>query len=264
MMNIPGRTVASFNRETYDVNGTRVVTLTAGSGPILVFLHGTGTFPGFEMALEWAKTHRVIIPFHANFGESGDNDRIATIDDHVLHYMDVFDLMGIDGFALAGFSLGGWIAAEFAMRQPKRLSHLVLAAPAGLVVDEAPAPDLFKVPPQEVPAYLTHDPAVVLSYFPKEPDPAFDASLGREMGGLARALVPSPQGNPQLAQWAHRIRMPTLLLWGEHDRLMPFAQAAHWNRLLPNSRLEIVAGAGHLLFEEKPDCARLVPEFLAN
>jgi pimeloyl-ACP methyl ester carboxylesterase len=253
-----------FSREEYDVNGTRVVALTAGSGPVLVFLHGTGTFPGFDVALDWAHTHRVVIPYHANFGESGDSKAIASVEDHVLHYMDLFDRLGLDRFALAGFSLGGWIAAEFAIRQPQRLNRLVLAAPAGLPVEEAPAPDLFALPPQEVPAYLTHDPAVVLRYFPQQPDPDFDARLGREMGGLARALEAAPQGSHRLAHWAHRITMPTLLLWGEKDRLMPVAQAAHWQKLLPDCRLEYVAGAGHLVFEEKPASAALVTRFLSS
>jgi pimeloyl-ACP methyl ester carboxylesterase len=252
-----------FSREEYDVNGTKVVALTAGRGPVLVFLHGTGTFPGFDVALEWARTHRVIIPFHANFGESGDSEAIATIEDHVLHYMDLFDRLALDRFALAGFSFGGWIAAEFAIRQPQRLARLVLAAPAGLPVEEVPPPNLFALSPQEVPAYLTHDPAVVLSYFPRQPDPDFDARLGREMGGLARALEAAPQGSYRLAHWAHRITMPTLLLWGEKDRLMPVAQAAHWQELLPDCRLEYVAGAGHLLFEENPASAALVTRFLS-
>lgn len=255
--------ISSFKKEHYTVNGTQVVALTAGSGPVLVFLHGTGTFPGFDMTLQWAKTHRVIIPFHANFGESGNNPEIATIEDHVLHYMDLFDQLSLDRFALAGFSLGGWIAAAFAIRQPRRLNKLVLAAPAGLAVAEAPAPDLFSVPQQDVPGYLTHDPSVVLSFFPKQPDPAFDARLGREMQGLARALAVAPQGDPRLGPWLHRIRMPTLLLWGAQDRLMPTAQAAHWQRLLPDSRLVTVPGAGHLLFEEKPESAKVVSKFLA-
>ncbi|MGV6875974.1 alpha/beta fold hydrolase [Pseudochelatococcus sp. B33] len=256
--------VSPFDKIAYQVNGTNVVALTAGKGPALVFLHGTGTFPGFDMALEWARTHRVVIPFHANFGESGDNETVVTVEDHVLHYMDLFDLLKLDGFALAGFSFGGWIAAEFAIRQPDRLTRLVLAAPAGLVVEEAPAPDLFNLSIHEVPKYLTHDPDIALRFFPKQPDPQFNAKLGREMQGLARALVPAPHGNPRLATWAHRIRMPTLLMWGEHDRLMPVAHAAHWQRLLPDCRLEYVMGAGHLMFEERPDCAHMVTSFLAN
>jgi pimeloyl-ACP methyl ester carboxylesterase len=252
-----------FSKEEYRVNGTDVVALTAGSGPVLVFLHGTGTFPGFDVALQWARTHRVIIPYHANFGESGDNPAIASVEDHVLHYMELFDHLGLDRFALAGFSLGGWIAAEFAIRQPRRLARLVLVAPAGLPVPEAPPPNLFAVSPHEVAGYLTDDPAVALSYFPKQPDAGFDARLGREMGGLARALDAAPQGSQRLAHWAHRIGMPTLLLWGDKDRLMPVAQATHWQRLLPNCRLEYVAGAGHLLFEERPAAAALVTRFLS-
>lgn len=251
-----------FAREEHDINGTKVVVLSAGSGPIVVFLHGTGTFPGFDFALELAKTHRVLVPFHANFGESGDNPDIASVEDHVLHYMDLFDRLGLDRFVLSGFSLGGWLAAAFAIRQPQRISKLVLAAPAGLRVDEAPPPNLFALTPPEVPAYLTHDPAVAISYFPKEPDPDFDARLGREMQGLARALEAAPGGDPVLSRWGHRLSMPVLLLWGAEDRLMPVAQAPHWQRLMPDARIEYVPGAGHLLFEEKPESVQIFRRFI--
>lgn len=256
-------TPAGFTRETHDINGTETVLLAGGSGPTLVFLHGTGTFPGFAFAEELARSHRVLIPFHANFGESGDNPAIASVEDHVLHYMDLFDRLGLDRFTLSGFSFGGWLAAAFAIRQPQRIAKLVLAAPAGLRVDAAPPPDLFAMAPQEVPAYLTHDPMVAVSYFPKTPDPAFDAQLGREMRGLARALEAAPGGDPVLARWGHRIAMPTLLLWGAEDRLVPVAQAPHWQRLLPDARIAYVPGAGHLLFEERPeDSLRALRTFL--
>src|ERR1700720_1928906 len=74
------------------------------------------------------------------------------IGDYVLHYMDVFDRLRLAAFDLAGFSLGGWMAAEFAIRQPRRIDRLVLLAPAGLVVEHAPAPDLFQIQPQELPS----------------------------------------------------------------------------------------------------------------
>lgn len=253
-----------FGREELSVNGTKVVMLTAGSGPELVFLHGTGTFPGFDFALELAQTHRVLIPYHVNFGESGDNPRIASIEEHVLHYMDLFDQLGLEKIVLSGFSFGGWLAAAFAIRQPQRLSKLVLAAPAGLQVDEAPPPDLFALPPQEIPAYLTHDPMVALRYFPKEPTPAFDAQLGREMKALGNALEGAPGGDPVLANWAHRITMPVLLLWGSEDRLVPVAQAPHWQKLMPDVRTEYIEGAGHLLFEESPKAARVFHRFISE
>jgi len=267
-MNAPATAPVSaldgFERTALDVNGTRTVVLSIGSGPPLVFLHGTGTFTGFEVARQWADRHRVMIPFHPGFGESGDDETLDTIEDYALHYMDLFDRLELDGFDLAGFSLGGWIAAEFAIRQPGRLRRLVLAAPAGLVVKDAPAPDLFQIAPQELPSYLAHDAAVVLRYFPTAPDPAFDAALGREVGGLAKLVRHDPQGNPKLARWVHRITAPTLVLWGADDRLRPTAQAHAWTKLLPDARLELVPATGHLLFEEKPSAGRIVSDFLAG
>ena len=116
----PASDPAGFTRSEYDINGVKTVVQSIGSGPVLVFLHGTGTFTGFEVARAWAAHHTVLIPFHPGFGDSGDSDTIDTIEDHVLHYMDLFDRLGLRNFDLAGFSLGGWLAAEFTIRQPQR------------------------------------------------------------------------------------------------------------------------------------------------
>ncbi|MGJ4888153.1 alpha/beta fold hydrolase [Bradyrhizobium sp. HKCCYLR20261] len=256
--------LTGFIRSEYDINGVQTVVLQIGSGPPLVFLHGTGTFTGFEMARDWAKRHTVIIPYHAGFGESGDADAIDTIEDHTLHYMDLFDRLGLAQFDLAGFSLGGWLAAEFAIRQPYRVRKLVLVAPAGLVVPSAPAPGLFDIPPQELPAYLAHDPAAALRYFPTAPDPDFDQRLGREVTGFAKLIRDEPQGNPKLANWLHRLAMPTLVLWGAADRLRPTAQAEAWKSGLPKARVTLVPATGHLVFEETPAAAQHVLDFLAD
>jgi pimeloyl-ACP methyl ester carboxylesterase len=256
--------MAGFERDEHDINGIRTVVLSIGSGPELVFLHGTGTFTGFDVARGWAASRKVIIPYHPGFGDSGDADALDTVDDYVLHYMDLFDRMGLNNFDLAGFSLGGWLAAEFAIRQPQRLRRLVLVAPAGLVVDEAPAPGLFDFPPQELPAYLAHDPAAALRYFPSAPDPAFDARLGREVGGFVKLISAHPQGNPKLKSWLHRITPPTLLLWGAQDRLRPTAQAQAWMAGLPNGTLKLVPATGHLVFEETPAARRVVTDFLTG
>jgi pimeloyl-ACP methyl ester carboxylesterase len=256
--------MAGFNRAEYEINGVRTVVHTIGRGPELVFLHGAGTFTGFDVARAWAARRTVIIPYHPGFGDSGDDTALDTIDDYVLHYMDLFDRLGLERFDLAGFSLGGWIAAEFATRQPRRLRRLVLVAPAGLVVAQAPAPDLFQIAPQELPAYLAHDPSVALRYFPKAPDPAFDARVGREMGSFARLIRGNPQGNPKLARWVHRITAPTLVLWGAADRLRPTAQGDAWMALLPNGRLDLVPATGHLVFEETPSAGGIVADFLAG
>ncbi|WP_436644327.1 alpha/beta fold hydrolase [Microbaculum sp. FT89] len=256
--------MSGFDRKTYNINGVETVVLSIGSGPALVFLHGTGTFTGFEVARQWAATHTVLIPYHPGFGESGDDPSLTSIEDYVLHYADLFDALDLSGFDLAGFSLGGWIAAEFAIRQPERIRRLVLVGPAGLVDEETPAPDLFSIAPPELPAYLAHDPAAALKYFPAAPDPDFNARLGREVGAVATILGGNPQGNPKLARWAHRIAMPTLLLWGAEDRLRPAGQSRTWLTLLPDARLELVPATGHLVFEETPAAGRIVTDFLAG
>ena len=255
---------AGFVRNEYDINGIRTVVLSMGSGPELVFFHGTGTFPGFDVARGWATRHKVIIPYHPGFGDSGDAAALDAIDDYVLFYMDLFDRMGLNAFDLAGHSLGGWLAAEFAVRQPQRLRRVVLVAPAGLVVEEAPAPGLFDIVPQELPAYLAHDPAAALRYFPSAPDPAFDARLGREVTSFAKLIQAHPQGNPKLAYWLHRVTPPTLVLWGTEDRLRPTAQAHAWMARLPNATLKLVPATGHLVFEETPAAGRILTDFLAG
>jgi pimeloyl-ACP methyl ester carboxylesterase len=260
----PSPDLTGFTRAEYDINGVRTVVHTIGHGPALVFLHGTGTFTGFEMARDWAARHTVIIPYHAGFGDSGDAEAIDTIEDHVLHYMDLFDRLGLERFDLVGFSLGGWLAAEFAIRQPQRVRKLVLVAPAGLVAASAPAPGMFDIAPPDLPSYLAHDPAAALRYFPKAPDPAFDARLGREVAGFMKLIRNDPQGNPRLANWLHRISAPTLVLWGAEDRLRPTAQAQAWIADLPDGRLQLVPATGHLVFEETPAAARHVTDFLAG
>jgi len=123
---------------------------------------------------------------------------------------------------------------------------------------------LFEIAPQELPAYLAHDPAAALRYFPKAPDPAFDARLGREVTGFAKLIRSEPQGNPKLAHWLHRITMPTLVLWGAADRLRPTAQADAWKAGLPDARVTLVPATGHLVFEETPSSAHYVTDFLVD
>ncbi len=189
---------SSFEKRTVEIRGKTVTYLVKGEGKDVVFLHGTGTFPGFDSLIDIASRNRLIIPFHPNFGESDADTDIVQIGDYVLHYMDFFDALALDQFSLGGFSLGGWIAAEFAIRQPERLAALFLAAPAGLDIPTIPLPDLFQVASADIPAHLTHDPSVALRYFPTAPDSRFDEALGREMGALALVHATDGRGNKTL------------------------------------------------------------------
>ena len=124
--------MTEFKRETHTVNGVKIILLTAGSGEPLLFLHGAGTFHGFEFAKPWADKFRVLLPFHPGFGESADDPAMNDIHDYVMHYVELLDLLGLDKVNLVGFSLGGYIAAKFAMEHGHRVRKLVLVGPAGL------------------------------------------------------------------------------------------------------------------------------------
>ena len=113
--------MTEFKRETHTVNGVKIILLTAGSGEPLLFLHGAGTFHGFEFAKPWADKFRVLLPFHPGFGESADDPAMNDIHDYVMHYVELLDLLGLDKVNLVGFSLGGYIAAKFAMEHGHRV-----------------------------------------------------------------------------------------------------------------------------------------------
>lgn len=252
-----------FERQEIAINGITTVVYSAGTGAPLVYLHGSGTFTGFGFARQWMKTHRVIIPYHPGYGESADDGRIDSINDYVLHYLDLFDALGLDRLSLVGSSLGGWIAAEIAVVQPQRIARLVLVSPGGLVSKEAPSTDLFSVPPKDLPSTLVADPAILTPFMPDGHDIDFLTLRYRETTSSARLTWERP-GNAKLAQWLHRISADTLLLWGEGDRVKPLAQADVWLRLLPNARLEVMKGVGHLPLDEQPAAADIILKYLSE
>lgn len=252
-----------FERQEIAINGITTVVYSAGTGAPLVYLHGSGTFTGFGFARQWMKTHRVIIPYHPGYGESADDGRIDSINDYVLHYLDLFDALGLDRLSLVGSSLGGWIAAEIAVVQPQRIARLVLVSPGGLVSKEAPSTDLFSVAPKDLPSTLVADPAILTPFMPDGHDIDFLTLRYRETTSSARLTWERP-GNAKLAQWLHRISADTLLLWGEGDRVKPLAQADVWLRLLPNARLEVMKGVGHLPLDEQPAAADIVMRYLSE
>ncbi|HTW89218.1 MAG TPA: alpha/beta hydrolase [Candidatus Binataceae bacterium] len=251
-----------FKHESLTVNGIKTAVMAAGQGEPLVFFHGGGVFSGFDFALPWTERFKVYIPFHPGFGDSDDDSEIVDMHDYVLHYLELFDQLKLDrGLRLVGFSLGGWMAAEFAMEHRRRLHKLVLVAPAGLRVKEQPGTDLFRIAPEQVPAYLVHDLKVIERHLPKEPDADFLAARYREMTAIARIAWERPYSH-RLARWLHRINVPTLMVWGEQDRLLPHQQAASWAKLIPGARVQTFGNAGHLVLDENPEAVKAVAEFL--
>ncbi len=240
--------MAEYTEARYAVNGIDTAVFSAGDGPPLVFFHGGGTAAGFDALLPLAERTRLIVPHHPGFGASADDTSIDYIQDYVLHYLDLFDALELGEVSLVGHSVGGLLAATLAIEQPRTVSRLVLAAPFGLLVPEHPTVDVLSLPAEEVPGYLTADMSV-FARVPTPPTPEFLADRAREAESLARVLRGSTY-DPKLQRWLHRLTMPTLVLWGDADRLIPVEQAAIWSERIPDAETTVLPGVGHLLFDE--------------
>lgn len=252
---------SQFERETLTVNGVKVVMLTAGRGEPLLYLHGAGTWHGFDFALPWASSHRVLIPYHPGFGESGDAPSNANIHDYTMHYLEFIDQLGFDKVDLVGFSMGGRMAATFTAEHRRRVRKLVVVAPVGVEAPEHPNADFSRIPPDEIPTYLTEDMSVLTPYLPTGPDPEFQAAREREGASFYQLLQTGLVG-PWLHRWLYRVNMPTLMVWGEKDRTIPVGQCEIWAKLIPHAEVRRIRGAGHLVLDEKPEATQAVAEFL--
>ncbi|MGH8246216.1 MAG: alpha/beta fold hydrolase [Gammaproteobacteria bacterium] len=260
-----GKPPKGFERNEYRVNGVRTVVYSAGDGSPVVYLHGAGTFSGIDFARAWTGRFRVILPYHPGFGESADEPRMDSMNEYLLHYLELFQQLGLSRFHLVGLSMGGWMAAEFAVAHGHLLRKLVLAAPAGLLSSEYPLPNLPSITGDQIFSYLVKDLAVLQPCLPKNGREAAElaALMGRESQTAGRISGRGPF-NPNLERWLHRITMPTLLIWPREDRLLPVGLSGRWMSLLPNARLELIEDCGHLVFDESAHARNLVAEFFTS
>jgi pimeloyl-ACP methyl ester carboxylesterase len=246
------------NIEMVTVAGATIRLFRGGSGQPLMFLHGAGGHTGWMAFLEELSTQfEVFAPEHPGFGQSDDPLWLDEVGDLAFFYLDLLEALGLDRVHLMGTSLGGWIAAEMAVRGTARLASLTLVGAVGITAGGEPIDDIFRMPDDEN-----------LRRFYADPDRA-----ARRLGDLAKAYANSADmtivaknratvarlayrprfHNPGLAKWLHRIDVPTLLLWGAEDGLVPPKFGDAYRSLIPASRLVVLPNAGHAPFDEQKD-----------
>lgn len=246
--------------ERIEVGGVPVAYRRRGQGPPTVFLHGAGStrmwLPFYE---RMAAAVDFVAPEHPGFGDTPRPDWLDGFDDLVLHYRDLLDAFGLDRVHLIGFSLGGWIAAEFAAFYPDRLHSLSLISPAGLAVPGAPITDLFRLPPAQIPQLLYNDHADDYRDFLPDPHDVDAAVRGYAEFTTLALLMWNPRHDRKLPRRLAAVRCPALVVEPDEDRLVPRRHVERWVELLPDARLERVTGAtnptGHGLVMQEPDRA---------
>src|SRR5262245_53044213 len=253
--------------ETIDLHGRPVVIMQSGDGPPFVYLHSAlgEAFMWFPFYQSLAKKFRVIVPTHPGFGQSGGFDEIDSIEDMAFHYVELLDALGLDEVILGGVSLGGWIAAEFAVRWPERVKKLWIADAPGLWVEESPLADLFRIMTDRdrMRELLFHDQhgAMANIVISDQTDEAKMMHAYQSLSALARLVWERPY-NPKLAGRLHRIQCPTLLIWGEQDCLVPPAYGEAYRSHIPQAELKLIKDCGHLpMFEKEAEFVETVASF---
>ncbi len=218
-----------------------------GDGPPLVYLHGIWDAGDDSFVAELAATFTVIRPYLPGFGASTVDERLHDVHDAIYYLLDVLDAIGVADAPLVGHCLGGMFAAELAAVQPRRFAKLVLIAPFGLWNAACPTLDFFAAAPDQLAAalYGEHGEPTAESV-PASPEDRVQQAVAKAKAREVAARFLWPLPNHGLAKRAHRISMPTLIVWGSEDGICPPEYGADFQRLIAGAQLEMVTGAGHL------------------
>lgn len=239
------------------VHGVQLEVFDRGQGrPILVLHDEDGLTPDAPFLSSLWKSGHVIVPSHPGFGHSPDSALIDTVDDLSYLYLDLLTELNLRDVVVIGCSLGGWVAAEMAVKSTERIAKLILVAPVGIKVGDRETrdiPDIFALTPDEVIRFKYHDPTLAVIKFTALSDDELTV-IARNREATALYGWEPYFHNPKLRQWLHRIDIPTLLLWGASDRFVtPGYYGAAYQKAIPGARLEIIDGAGHLPHIEQPE-----------
>jgi pimeloyl-ACP methyl ester carboxylesterase len=219
----------------------------------LVFLHGAGGHTGWMSFLEeLSRDYAVYAPEHPGFGRSDDPPWLDEVGDLAYFYLDFLQTLGLDRVHLIGTSLGGWIAAELAVRNQTRLASLTLVCAVGITAGGAPIDDIFRMPVEENLQRFYADQARAARRLGDMA--AIDPHLYAKNRSTVTRLAYRPRFyNPGLGKWLHRITVPTLLVWGAKDGLVPPVFGEAYREAIPHARLAVIENAGHAPFDEQKD-----------
>ncbi len=234
------------DHKTIEVAGTRLRYLEAGAGPTVLFLHGADGDTWSPLLDALSSQHRVIAPEHPGFGRAPIPAWMNSVGDLAYFYLDTLQALGLRDVHLVGHCVGGWAAAEMAVRNTQRLASLTLLAPAGAESRDASIDDIFAWGPEEFARRQFHDRKLADAWQAAQAKLDIDIIL-QNRTGLARLAWNPRLHSPQLPFWLHRIDIPTLLVWGEDDRVIPLACHQPFVREIKQARIVSLPKTGHAL-----------------
>jgi pimeloyl-ACP methyl ester carboxylesterase len=226
-----------------------------GEGQPLLFLHGGDYFAQNQEFLDrLARRWRVMIPRHPGFGGSERPDGFRTVHDLAYLYLDLLEQQHLNDVVLVGSSFGGWIALEMCVRSVERIGRLALIDTLGVKFggrERRDIADIYALPADEVLRLTFFAPERAPDY--SRLDDAEAASIASDREATALYGWRPYMHDPGLPMWLHRAQMPTLVIWGRSDGIVPPDYGEALCRSLPDARLELISEAGHYPQIERPD-----------
>jgi pimeloyl-ACP methyl ester carboxylesterase len=242
--------------ERIQIGDVSLAVLTAGDGPPLLFLHGGDYFAQHREFIDRLAQHwRITVPRHPGFGDSERPDEFRTVHDLAYLYLDLLDGQRLDDVTLVGSSLGGWVALEMCVRSVERIGRLVLIDALGVKFggrEERDIADIYALANDQLLQRTFFDPARAAPDYSKLSDDELN-EVARDRQATALYGWRPYMHNPGLRQWLHRVRAPSLVIWGENDGIVTPDYGRKLCQSLPDARFEAINRAGHYPQIERPD-----------
>ncbi len=225
----------------------------AGSGKPVLYLHSAGGYYWDDFLDTLADNYKVYVPHFPGTapGRPNDIDKIDNLWDVVIAYEDLVDALGLKKFRLIGHSFGGMLATELAAQRPKAVEKLVVIAPVGLWHEDHPytCADWCSLSSEEIMQVLFYDryhPRVVRRMTPpkgKDAEALWTVDFVWTLGCTGKVIWPIPDKG--LRKRIHRVSAPSLIVWGENDKLIPPAYAQEFAKSLADSEILMLPKCGH-------------------
>jgi pimeloyl-ACP methyl ester carboxylesterase len=237
-----------------DVGQVEVLFDDAGEGRPFLLLHGGGgpdTMTRFGQLL--AETHpaRVLIPTHPGFAATPRPAELDGFRRLAVLYVALLGELDLSDVTIVGNSIGGWITVEMALLKSPRVSGIVLIDSVGIEVADHPVADFFTMSYDEFleRAFRNPDPFRI---DPTSLPPAAQAAMAANRSALA-TYTGGRMNDPTLAERLGWIEIPTLVLWGDSDRVADPEYGRAYANAIPTARFQILSEVGHLPQVEDPD-----------
>ena len=277
-----------MSTHTATLHGHRLAYVDRGTGPAVLFIHGLlGTNANWShLVTRLEATHRVVVPDLFGHGASDKPRGDYSLGSHAATLRDLLDRLDIERVTLVGHSLGGGIALQFCYLFPERVDRLVLVSSGGLgrsvnpILRAATLPGAEAVIPVIASGWVRtrlEGVGSALGRLGLRPPPDVreawrgftslsDADSRRAFLATTRAVI-DPGGQTVTAH--DHLPMdediPTLVVWGTHDRMIPAWHATTAHQAIPSSRVELFHGAGHYPHLDEPDrFAALLQDFISG